>query len=545
MSLNLPFKNINEFFLQEIIQDGPYTIIFRGYQKNLRRNVLIKLLKPHSSQELKERFNREARIYAKLNHPNIVSVYALGDIQDYRYIILEFVHGCSLRTLLEKKSLPHSILWDIGYYILDALKHSSEKKVVHRDIKPANIMIDTDGKVKVADFGLALISDEPNITKQQALIGTPAYMSPEQITGGNIDIRSDIFSFGSLLYEMIYNEQAFGRESFSASINSILNDKPAKLVLEDDYVPDLKVFLIKCLYKDKSERWASIEEALNAWQNLKKDLKSDKSDEKLTSLVKDFINETNSGLADSKIFKSKNPLRKTWFTGTVIVLLFLFIIIFFTDKNNIPENRLPDENIVEDVNNKTETKPDSILNTVKQTDGIKNKPVQEKQNIIIPLKNENRDSLLSLNNQPAILELDIIPWAKVHINDSLIDTHLVKQDIYLKAAQYMLIMEHPKFAAEARKLDLNPGEKILIQWSFWEKTGFLDLQVRPWAEVFINDEYFDTTPFKKPLQLPVGTQVLELRHPALENYKEIITIIQSDTLILKKNLAAQGGIIFE
>jgi len=545
MSLNLPFKNINEFYLQDIIQDGPYTVILRGYQKNLRRNVLIKLLKPHSNKELKERFNREARVYAKLNHTNIVSVYALGEIQNYMYIILEFVHGCSLKPLLEKKTLSQAIIWDVGNGILDALKHSSEKKVVHRDIKPANIMIDGDGKVKVADFGLALISDEPQITKQQALIGTPAYMSPEQITGGEIDIRSDIFSFGSLLYEMIYQQQAFGRESYSESINSILSDIPAKLA-EDDIPEKFKSFLIKCLQKDKDGRWASIDEALNEWQNFKNDLKSDETVDSLKLLVKDFSSETNSDSGDSRIFRTISSVKKAWLSVVIIPVLISFVIIFFPENKNIPALKAPVKNIVLGANDSIKLQPDSSVDVLRESMGEKIIQVLKKEEIITaPVKNENSDSMAINDLEPATLEVDIVPWARVHINDSLIDTHLVRQNVSLKAARYTLVMEHPKFTAETRTLDLNPGEKKTIHWSFWDKTGFLDLQVRPWADVYINNEYFDTTPFTKLLQLPVGTQVLELHHPALENYKEIITIIQSDTLVIKKNLDTQGSIIFE
>jgi len=545
MSLNLPFKNINEFFLQEIIQDGPHTVIFRGYQKNLKRNVLIKLLKPHSSKELKERFNREARVYAKLNHPHIVSVFALGEIQNYMYIILEFVHGCSLKTLLEKGTLPHSILWDIGYHILDALKHSSGKKVVHRDIKPANIMIDIEGKIKVTDFGLALISDEPNITKQQALIGTPAYMSPEQISGAKIDISSDIFSFGSMLYEMIYQEQAFGKDSFSASINSILNDIPARLDEQNGLPAGLKAFLAKCLQKDKNERWASIDEALNAWQKLKNDLKSAEKKEDLKSLVEECSSKTFPDLADSKIFQSKNPV-KIWTVSATIFFLFLFVIVFFPQEEKLPEQVPQGKNVLQQADDYDELKADSVANSVKKSEIKKPARLQKETTIInTPVVEENTDTLKMISTEPAVLEFDIIPWAMVYINDSLIDSHLVKQSINISAAQYTLLMKHPKFPAEKKTINLNPGEKKVIHWSFWEKTGFLDLQVRPWAEVYINNEYFDTTPFKKPLQLPVGTQVLELRHPALQDYKELITIIQSDTLVIKKNLTTQGGIIFE
>jgi len=551
MSFNLPFKSINEFSLHEVIQDGPYTIIVRGYQKNLKRDVLVKLLKPHSSAELKDRFDREARVYAKLNHPNIVSVYALGEIKNYLYIILEFIDGCSLKTMLENKSIPQNSVWDIAYYILDALKHASTKKVVHRDIKPANIMIDSDGNVKVTDFGLALISDEPNITKQQALIGTPAYMSPEQITGDVPDIRSDIFSFGSLLYEMIYRKQAFGHDNFSASINSILNDRPEMLDKKTDIPQDLSTFLEKCLQKDRDKRWNSIEEVLNAWQNLKGVLKSVDPGQNIKSLVLDLRTKTRQSEAETKILASVKFFKISRLLPVIAVLLILLVILFFPKETKIPQQESLPPDTIKVAEKSIAVDNDSLL-TEQLTGQTDNKNVAVNNRLktaksTATAKDESADTFITKKPvvEKAILQLDIVPWAKVYLDDSLIDTHLVKMDFELQAARYTIRMEHPRFETEIQVVDLTPGEKKNVHWSFWEKTGFLDVQVRPWAEVYINNEYFDTTPFKKPLQLPAGTQVLELRHPALASYKELITIVANDTLVIKKNMNDKNGTVFE
>ena len=182
-SSQLPFKEIGQFTLQRVIQDGPYTMAVQSFQPSLHRPVFIKLLKPQiKNQELwLTRFKREARICARLKHPNIVDVYTIGEIQNYTYMAMEFVRGISLKELLEReKKLPEKPALQIVSQILQALQYAHQNKVIHRDLKPGNILLDIHGVVKLTDFGLAYLGEEFSVTLEGDILGTPAYMAPDR-----------------------------------------------------------------------------------------------------------------------------------------------------------------------------------------------------------------------------------------------------------------------------------------------------------------------------------------------------------------------------
>ena len=214
----LPFTFVGEFRLDAVIQDGPYSMAVRGFQPNLKRSVFIKLLKPHiqHQQQWITRFRRESQICADLKSPHIVDVYTVGEQDGFHYLVMEYVDGQSLAGMLEKQGyLPVAEALDITRQIVLALKTAHTHGIIHRDLKPGNILIDETGIAKLTDFGMAYLGEEPSITQQNSIIGTPAYMAPEQITGEAITPATDFFSLGATLYEMLTGIKPFGGENYS------------------------------------------------------------------------------------------------------------------------------------------------------------------------------------------------------------------------------------------------------------------------------------------------------------------------------------------
>ena len=256
--MRLPFSHIDDIRLDALIHESPYTLVVIGYQARLERRVLVKLLKPHTrhQEEMIRRFQKEARVCANLRHPHIVSVHDLGEEGEYHYIVQEFVDGINLRELVREAGPldPHrvrAILDDV----LDALAHAHEQGVIHRDIKPANILVDRSGRVKVADFGLARIRHGPEMTHQDALVGSPAYMSPEQITGETMDGRSDLFAVGCTAYELLTGRQAFPGDDVPTCLHKVLNDDPEPLALARPGLPEeWTAFLNRLMAKRADDR---------------------------------------------------------------------------------------------------------------------------------------------------------------------------------------------------------------------------------------------------------------------------------------------------
>jgi len=200
----------------EMIGQGGMGVVYKAVQKSLGRTVALKVLSPQLSTdpEFVERFTREARALAQLNHPNIVGIYDSGIHDRVPYLVMEYVDGKSLRQLLAAKDLTASQVLEFVPQICDALYYGHARGVVHRDINPENILIDAAGRVKIADYGLAKIAslDQPQITKSNVAMGTPHYMAPEQIERtGEVDHRADIYSLGVVFYEMLTGELPLGR----------------------------------------------------------------------------------------------------------------------------------------------------------------------------------------------------------------------------------------------------------------------------------------------------------------------------------------------
>jgi predicted Ser/Thr protein kinase len=200
----------------EMIGQGGMGVVYKAIQKNLGRTVALKVLSPQlsSDPEFVERFTREAKALAQLNHPNIVAIYDSGIHDRVPYLVMEYVKGQSLRQLLAAKQMTAPQALELVPQICDALYYAHAKGVVHRDIKPENILIDGAGRVKIADYGLAKIAslDQPRITKSNIAMGTPHYMAPEQIEKtSEVDHRADIYSLGVVIYEMLTGELPLGR----------------------------------------------------------------------------------------------------------------------------------------------------------------------------------------------------------------------------------------------------------------------------------------------------------------------------------------------
>jgi Tol biopolymer transport system component len=244
--------------------------VYRARDTKLKREVAIKILPEEFSRDADRisRFQREAEVLASLNHPNIANIYDLEEEGNSRYLVLELVEGETLADRIARGPIPVSDALKITRQIADALEAAHEKGIIHRDLKPANIKETPDGQVKVLDFGLAkamasapvsaTLSNSPTLLSASMagmIIGTAAYMSPEQARGREADRRSDIFAFGCVLYEMITGHQAFRGEDVSDVLASVMKLDPDFSRWPADLNPRLLELLRRCLAKDRKHRW--------------------------------------------------------------------------------------------------------------------------------------------------------------------------------------------------------------------------------------------------------------------------------------------------
>src|SRR5215813_9312341 len=250
--------------------------IFTGRDIKLGRRVAIKFLAKgiHDEDELR-RFEQEARAAGSLNHPNVLTVHDIGIHEGNPYIVSELLEGGTLRERLQEKPLASDTANNYFAQLADGLAAAHERGIIHRDLKPENLFITNDGRLKILDFGIAKLlgpgnesfaGEAPAQTQTGAIVGTMGYMSPEQVRGQPADRRSDIFSAGAILYEMLSGKRAFKSGSLVETAYAILNDDPPEL---PEQVPvDLQEVVWRCLEKDPEERLQSARELASQLQRL-------------------------------------------------------------------------------------------------------------------------------------------------------------------------------------------------------------------------------------------------------------------------------------
>ena len=265
-------ETLAHYRVEEKLGAGGMGEVYRAADTKLHRDVAIKVLPPEFSGDPERiaRFEREAQVLASLNHPNIAAIYGLEESGDLHYLVLEYVPGETLAG-----PLPAGEALRIAHQITDALEAAHEKGIMHRDLKPANIKVTPEGKVKVLDFGLAKAfagdparqdpSQSPTMsaspTRVGVIMGTAAYMSPEQASARPLDRRTDIWSFGCVLYELLSGRQAFGCQTLSDTLSAVLSREPDWTRLPASAPPGVERLLRRCLQKDPSRRLRDIGDA--------------------------------------------------------------------------------------------------------------------------------------------------------------------------------------------------------------------------------------------------------------------------------------------
>ncbi len=249
---------INHYRIVEKIGAGGMGEVYLAEDTELNRKVALKFLSPHLCQDAdcRARFKREAQAAAKLDHPHIVTVYEVGEFNGRPFFAMQHIEGRSLREYAHAQELTIPQIFEIGIQIAEGLQAAHEKGVTHRDIKPANVLIDTHGRARILDFGLASVAGVDHLTKTGSTLGTIGYMSPEQVRGEQIDQRTDIFSLGVVLYELIAGRQPFKGDSNAATSRNILDIDPEPIArYKSGASAELQRVISKALAKDRKLRY--------------------------------------------------------------------------------------------------------------------------------------------------------------------------------------------------------------------------------------------------------------------------------------------------
>ncbi len=523
------------------ISRGPVTSVYLCRLRKKDGVVLLKILHPQYSgdHELSKRFSREANFYKKLSHPNIVNVLDLGKTDHQYYIAMEYVSGWPLDKYIK---LFHPVSANISiaimYQILSGLQYAHTHGVIHRDIKPSNILVGESGVVKVSDFGLARQIDISAITEQGNIIGTPAYMAPEVLRGEESTYKSDIFSLGVTWYELITGKNPFRGESIPESINNILNNSPPQASTMGESIPEWLDGLISGMLKKNADERSENCSTLIAQISVQN---------KHTGFEK-FARELVHNIAEKKISpvyhisqSSVRRGRKIWLLPLLILfsLLIAISIVIFIVKENVSQTGNLEESAISlpEIRTIPALVPSDSLNTKPENKIILSD--EREAFSIVSKRSENstvKNEEIPEELPPGGIYINAVPWADIYIGGNHYGTTPFSENIILEPGIYELELRNPSFETTGSTIEITSAVVDTLKFRLHEVFGHLNVKVKPWGKVYINEEYIDTTPMKEPVKLKGGRYHLLVRNPYFSDYSESIEIVAGQTHELSINM---------
>jgi serine/threonine protein kinase len=273
-------QTISHYRITEKLGEGGMGVVYKAEDTKLERTVALKFLAAHllNDEEARARFLREAKAAAALDHPNICTVYEIDETEGQTFLAMAYLAGHTVKDKIAERPLKLDEVLDVAVQTAQGLQAAHEKDIVHRDIKSANLMVTPQGQVKIMDFGLAQLADRSKLTATTTILGTPSYMSPEQAVGDKTDRRTDLWSLGVVLYEMVAGRLPFGGERQEAVLYGISNEEPEPVTAVRAGLPmELEWIVEKCLTKPREERYQHVEDLLVDLRSLQRKLSAGKA----------------------------------------------------------------------------------------------------------------------------------------------------------------------------------------------------------------------------------------------------------------------------
>ena len=451
-----------------------------------------------------QRFKREAKILAQLDHPHIIRVFDFGGWKNYFYISFEYFESRNLRSFIKQGSLDELRKEALVGQLCRALAYAHKRGVVHRDLKPENILINEQLQVKVADFGLAILKGDTGITEASSVVGTPAYMSPEQISGKMLSPKSDLFSLGVIIFELFSGKHLFLGADAGQTLNNILNVK-------NDYLNEqlqplaehIRSLLSGLLQKDPADRFGSADQAL------------------------EFLpGEKNKNIPARRRHKLKLSLA-------MALALLLFLAVFFYPRKVAHKEMpvlLPDTVAAQQ---KMQAQKKDTAKAALQEVKVKPEKKNKEKSMVTSVSGKSEKKL-----SYGKLWVECLPWANLTIDSVRRETTPLAAALTLQSGRHQLL-SHPAYPSYTVTLFIDSGKTTIIKMNLDTLMGYLQCNIHPWGDVYLDGKYLGQSPFRKPFKLLPGKHTLRIQNKRFAPYEKEIFLTRKDTLHLRVNLVTK------
>jgi serine/threonine protein kinase len=477
-----------KFKISFCLKKDSFSSVYVADHIYLNKKIVLKVLHTAnlSDPAVLERFKREAKILARLDHPNIIRILDFGHSGTDFYLSFEFFDSCNLREVMHQRVLNLNQKKNIFVQLVQGLSAAHQAGIIHRDLKPENLLINDQGQLKIADFGLAQALDEMALTLKSSIVGTPAYMSPEQIRGETLTPQSDLFSLGIVAYEIFYGTNPFVGHDINATFNTILSgDLPRINTEAGDRDEKIEQLIMTCLQRDKYKRIKSSSEILE-----------------ILDVEKIYVSRQ-PRIDKMKIFKYALP-------GIILIIL-VVVWISNREKENTGKFKFVDpwsSGTFVDLAAKDTINPEQKISQPGQVTGGKQKHVAAGQGDFILIGT---------------------PYTTVIIDSQEIGQIPLKNTVSLPAGIHQLILKHKDFPIYTRSMEILAGENNILQISLDTLFGYLNCQIYPWGELYLDGIAKGQSPFLKPLILSPGKHTLTINNPVWPELRDTIMISRKET----------------
>ncbi len=501
-----------KFEIIECLKKDSHTSVFLANHVYLGKKILLKTLCTSELPDpaVLDRFKREAKILASLDHPNLIKVLDFGTFDNYFYISFEYFESKNLKEFIEKNSPNEEESKELLVQILKALNVAHVNNIVHRDIKPENILVNSELQLKIADFGLAFVSTENAVTQNSSILGTPGYMAPEQIRGEKAT-SADLFSAGIVAFEMFTGKNPFWGNSVGDTMNNILNFKEIGELEDSGKIPGpVKEAISRLLVPDPDKRARSASEVLKLLGITEEPLKPLRKKRKLST--------------KKKIIFYILPLAVT----LLVILVYVF-----------GRNIYPGVETEKPVNNNDGTKTGLTAvqnNEKKSTPSIKDKTADNAAGTKDDETKSKSVPVSANSDAKGYLYVQCLPWADVYVDSEKVDRTPLSKPVELKEGRHLIKISNSNFPPLYKKIRIRPGQTDSISINLTNSVGYVDCKVYPWGYVYINDKYLNITPLDNPIKLFPGKYTVTVKNPKFITESRTVEVEAKKTSNLMFNL---------